>query len=74
MPLRHTFMDMTTGHASDAPGWLTAKQAAFRIGISFRTLNRYQADGRISPVFIPGGYRRFRPEDVDALLTTEATA
>lgn len=66
-----TVVDMTARLEQEPPGWLTAKQAAERIGIGLRSLNRYQADGLISPVYIPGGYRRFRPEDVDALLKEE---
>jgi hypothetical protein len=59
---------MTARLEQDAPEWLTAKQAAERIGISTRSLNRYQADGLISPEYLPRGYRRFRAADVDALL------
>ena len=62
---------MTARLEQESPGWLTAKQAAERIGISIRSLNRYQALGLISPEYLPKGYRRFRPEDVDALLKAE---
>jgi excisionase family DNA binding protein len=55
-------------------GLLTAAQAAERLGISVRTLDRYVEAGRITPRRTPGGHRRFDPADVDALLTDGATA
>lgn len=47
---------------------LTATQAAARIGVSVRTLDRYVEAGRITPMRTPGGHRRFDPIDVDRLL------
>lgn len=49
---------------------LTPAQAAKRLGISPRTLWRYQHAGRISPVLLPSGHRRFRPADLDRLAAT----
>jgi excisionase family DNA binding protein len=48
---------------------LTAKQAAERLGVTVRQLNRYQAAGLITPTRItPRGRRRFTETDVDSLI------
>lgn len=49
-------------------GVLTAKQAAARLSIDVRTLDRWQAAGLIRPHYTPGGHRRFSEQDVDTLL------
>jgi excisionase family DNA binding protein len=47
---------------------LTPKEAAERLGVSVRQLNRYQAAGRITPVQnVPRGHRRFTEESVEKL-------
>lgn len=47
---------------------LTAREAADRLGVTVRQLNRYQMDGRITPVQnTPRGRRQFTEESVDAL-------
>jgi DNA-binding transcriptional MerR regulator len=47
---------------------LTASQAATRLGVTVRQLNRYQQAGLITPVQnVPRGRRRFTEESVDAL-------
>jgi len=48
---------------------LTAKEAADRLGVSVRQLDRYVADGLIAarrPT--PRGHRKFDATEVDALL------
>jgi citrate synthase len=48
---------------------LTARQAADRLGIKLDTLYAYVSRGRIRSVTVPGSReRRYRPEDVEALL------
>jgi excisionase family DNA binding protein len=50
---------------------LTPKEAAARLGVSVRTLDRIQADGRIAPVRHAAGKgvrRRFDAADIDQLL------
>lgn len=51
---------------------LTAKEAADRLGVSVRQLDRYVAEGLIAarrPT--PRGHRRFNETEVDALLRGE---
>jgi excisionase family DNA binding protein len=50
--------------------YLTPAQAARRLGISPRTLWRYQDAGRIAPVRLPSGHRRFLTSDVEALAAS----
>jgi excisionase family DNA binding protein len=49
--------------------WLTQQEAADRIGVHLRTIERHRAAGRL-PTYRAGTKRglRFRVEDVDALL------
>jgi hypothetical protein len=53
--------------------YLTPAQAAKRLGVSPRTLWRYQDAGRVQPVLLPSGHRRFLLSDIDALLTVDTT-
>jgi DNA-binding transcriptional MerR regulator len=47
---------------------LTAAEAATRLGVTVRQLNRYQAAGLITPrQNVPRGRRQFTEESVDAL-------
>lgn len=46
---------------------LTVLQACSQLGISLRTLDRWQAKGYITPVRFPSGRRRFSASDVDKL-------
>jgi DNA-binding transcriptional MerR regulator len=47
---------------------LTAQEAADRLGVSVRQLNRYQQAGLIAPVQnVPRGRRRFTETAVDQL-------
>ena len=50
---------------------LTARQAADRLGIKLDTLYAYVSRGRLQSVALPGSReRRYRVEDVEALLAT----
>jgi excisionase family DNA binding protein len=67
---------MTTPQPPDAapdtpapPGLLTTEQVAERLRVSEETVRRYARDNTLASVKLPGGHRRFRPEDVDALLS-----
>src|SRR5215469_3050988 len=52
---------------------LTARQAAERLGIKLDTLYAYVSRGRLHSVGVPGSReRRYRTEDVEALLTMRA--
>lgn len=70
MTLCHTVtpVTMTQRTTSPEPEYLTPAEAAARLRISPRTLWRYQSDGRITPVTLPSGHRRFRRADIEALL------
>lgn len=51
-------------------GLLSSKDVAERLGVSQATVARAVAKGRLEPAATtPGGHRRFRPEDIDALAT-----
>lgn len=48
--------------------------AAKILGVTVPTVRNYERQGRIEAQRVPGGHRRFRRADVEALLTSEATA
>jgi len=48
--------------------WLSSAEAAARLGISVRTLQRYTKQGRLASSRLPSGVSRFRRSDVEALL------
>jgi excisionase family DNA binding protein len=51
---------------------LTTADAAAELGISIRTLYRYEARGVISAVRLPSGHRRFRRADLASVFTRPA--
>src|SRR5437660_6453359 len=54
---------------------LTARQAADRVGVKLDTLYAYVSRGRLRSVMVPGTReRRYRGEDVEALLDTRSGA
>jgi DNA-binding transcriptional MerR regulator len=53
---------------------LTATEAAARLGVSVRQLNRYQAAGLITPAQnVPRGRRQFTEESVEKLRENRPT-
>jgi citrate synthase len=55
--------------------FLTARQAADRLGVKLDTLYAYVSRGRLRSVMVPGTReRRYRGEDVEALLDTRSGA
>lgn len=54
--------------------WLTQQQAADRLQVHVRTVERHRASGRL-PTYraTPGGAPRFRVQDVDALMQPDST-
>lgn len=53
---------------------LTAQQAADRLGVTVRQLNRYQAAGLITPVQkMSRGHRQFTEQSVNELHRTQST-
>lgn len=55
--------------------WLTQQQAADRLGVHLRTIERHRAANRL-PTYRAGATRalRFRVEDVDALMQPDPPA
>ncbi|WP_354527222.1 helix-turn-helix domain-containing protein [Nakamurella sp. UYEF19] len=54
--------------------FLGTTEAARYIGLSAATLRRYYDDGEIAAVQLPSGRLKFRPEDLDALMTPSKSA
>ena len=52
-------------------GMLSPREAESILGVSRRTLMRWEAKGLIQPRRLPSGYRRFVREEVEALLGGE---
>ena len=50
---------------------LTPAETMRALGISRRTLNRYVEAGKLRPVRLPSGHRRFAGADVEALIARE---
>lgn len=51
------------------PVWLTRQQAADRLQVSIRTVERMQTGGRLRAYRAsPGGPPRYRAQDVDAAM------
>ena len=55
-----------------APKYLTIGQAARRLGVSIDTLRRWEANGIITAVRTPGGWRRFPSDEVERLIHPNA--
>lgn len=52
--------------------WLTQDEAAERLGVSVRTVERLRASGRLRTFrAVPDGAPRFRVEDVDAVMVPD---
>ena len=43
---------------------ITIREASDLLGVSIKTLRRWEEQGKISSIRTPGGHRRFRPEDL----------
>ena len=57
----------------DKPEWLSTYEAAKRVGVHPKTLLLWAREGRITAAVTPGGHRRFRVSELDALLKREAS-
>jgi excisionase family DNA binding protein len=55
-------------HIQAPPEVLTIGEVAKAFGVTVGTVSNWDRDGRISSFRTPGGQRRFRRSDVDALL------
>ncbi|MDQ6796917.1 MAG: helix-turn-helix domain-containing protein [Actinomycetota bacterium] len=59
----------TTSQAGAGPRpYLTPGKAASALHVSAKTIDRWANGGRVPCLITPGGHRRFRPEDIDALI------
>ena len=58
---------MRAGRA-DGERWLRLGEAAAELGVSLNTLRRWSDSGTLTCYRSPGGHRRYRREDVQALL------
>lgn len=54
--------------ADSEPFTLSPKDAADRLGVHEDTLKRWAADGKVPGWKTPGGWWRFRPSDIEAIL------
>jgi len=52
-------------------GWLRVNDAARLLGVSLNTLRRWSDTGKLATYRSPGGHRRFRREDLQALLAAQ---
>ena len=70
MPVRTSVLVMasTQRHIHDASDLLAPTEAAELIGVSTRSLLRWEDAGRIVPLKTPGGHRRYRVADLLALV------
>ncbi len=50
------------------PEYLTPGQAASMLHVSPKTVNRWAHEGRIPYIVTLGGHRRFRSDDIDAIV------
>lgn len=64
---------MRVGRAN-GEDWLRLGDAAAELGVSLTTLRRWSDAGKLTCYRSPGGHRRYRRADVEALLSTESTA
>jgi DNA binding domain, excisionase family len=51
------------------PPLLTTSEVAEECRVDAETVRQWARQGRITAITLPGGHKRFRREDVDALLT-----
>ncbi len=53
---------------SDVTDLLTTAEVAERLRVSVATVNKYARDNLLPAIVLPGGTRRYRLSDIDALL------
>ncbi len=60
--------DETTVPPSRRPKYLTPGQAASLLHVSPKTVNRWAHEGHIPYIVTLGGHRRFRADDIEAIV------
>lgn len=63
---------MQSKHPANNADHLRVSEAAALIGVSADTLRRWEKAGRVASFRTPTGHRRFRRDDVEALLKASA--
>ncbi len=64
-------MGLSATRSKRRNGWLRVNDAADLLGVSLNTLRRWSDTGKIACYRSPGGHRRFRREDLQALLAAQ---
>jgi excisionase family DNA binding protein len=60
---------------ADEPSLLTPGEVAQLLRVDPKTVTRWAKEGRLPPAFVtPGGHRRYRLEDVEALVRARGAA
>lgn len=49
--------------------YLCSSKAAAFIDVTITTLKAWESEGKITPLYTPGGHRRYKVADLEALLT-----
>jgi excisionase family DNA binding protein len=52
---------------------LRPREVAELLGVRTTTIARWAREGRLAPVFTPGGHRRYRPADIRKVLDSQAS-
>lgn len=65
---------MTNRPTSGVRTLITPREAMRRLGVTRKTLLRYEDAGQLVPVKLPSGHRRYRDEDVQAIERGEVMA
>lgn len=58
---------MTDTTEREREDYLASTEAARYVGVSTRTLLRYEEAGRLNPDRLPSGHRRYRRSELDKL-------
>lgn len=58
---------------AQVPALLTAPEVADQARVSPETVRRWVREGLLPAIELPSGRLRFRPEDIEALLTKAAS-
>ena len=61
-------MTMASQSGGSFRRYLSPGEAALSLHVSAKTIDRWADAGQIACVVTLGGHRRFRPEDIDALV------
>jgi len=57
---------------SDAERMLRPREVALLFKVDPKTVTRWAKTGRLTPIVLPSGHRRYRASDVEALMSSTA--